>query len=160
MSRCGSNLLRWCVIAGFGGFGVWQLVGAGHDVIARWNGNWLDAFFRCVFPLALASLSFAVALICLRRQYGELVTIASALGGLAVFLVLMSLPGRLGINEFMDQQLRNDSDFVFIALLVSLICLFGPIYATGAFLRFCKWLWHCLLRRIDRKVEETDVAKE
>lgn len=151
MSRCGSNLLRWCVIAGFGGFGVWQLVGAGHDVIVRWNGNWLDAFFRCVFPLALASLSFAVALICLRRQYGGLLTIASALGGLAVFVVLVSLTSRLGVNEFMDQQVRNNRNFIFIALPVSLICLFGPIYATGAFLRFCEWLFHRCPRRRDRE---------
>ncbi|HBO43992.1 MAG TPA: hypothetical protein DD670_08680 [Planctomycetaceae bacterium] len=142
MSRCGSNLLRWCVIAGFGGFGVWQLVGAGHFVIARWNGDWLDAFVRCVFPVALASLSFAVAVTCLRRQYGELLSIVGALGGLAVFLVLVSLPSLLGLHEFMWRQVDENRMLVFVALPVSLIFIFGPIYAAGAFLRFCECLWH------------------
>ena len=55
-----------------GGYGLWQLLDARRGAVAAWNGNWLDALFLLVFPLAVAAPLLAVAYICLRRQYPKL----------------------------------------------------------------------------------------
>lgn len=128
--------LRWLVIIGFGGYGIYTLIEV--SVFASPNRDvhspavWL---FVLSSTLVYSGLWITVACFILRRQYRHLCTLVSVLAAVIVFSFLVCLPFRLGLYE----RLRawNDSaSFLLIALPLSLAALLIPFYgARWAFRR-------------------------
>lgn len=128
--------LRWLVVSGFGGYGIYTLVEG--IVFASSNRDVHSAtvwLFVLSSMLAYSGLWIAIACFVLRRQYRHLCTLVSVLAAVIVFGFLVSLAFRLRLYE----RLRawNDSAwFLLIALPLSLAALLIPFYgARWAFRR-------------------------
>jgi hypothetical protein len=65
------EILRWCVIAASGVYGLWQLFEAGCGIIQRWNGGWFSALFLLLFPMI-------IAVPCFRRIYLPATSVSEA----------------------------------------------------------------------------------
>jgi ABC-type branched-subunit amino acid transport system permease subunit len=122
--------LRWLVIAGFGGYGIYTLVEGVLHVSAKPDVHWA-AFWFFLFPVMLVSsgLLIAVAYFVLRRQYRHLCTLVSVLAAVIVFGFLISLPDRLGLQERL-RTLDDSPWFLLIALPTSLAALLIPFYGA------------------------------
>jgi hypothetical protein len=146
MKKLTTEILRWCIIAASGGYGVWQLVYAGWRIATRWEGGWFDVFFFLLFPTLVAAPFLAIAYICLRRQYRKLFLVLGVVGAVALFGLLMALPDQMGIAEYVHHNLdtidkmRAHRWLDFLAGPFFLLCLFGPIYAAAWFYRLCRYL--------------------
>jgi hypothetical protein len=122
--------LRWLVITGFGGYGIYTLVKDILHVSAKPDVHgaafW---FFLLPFMLVYSGLFIAVAYFVLRRQYRHLCMLVSVLAAVIVFGFLISLTDRLDLPE----RLRawDDSPWaILIALTLSLAALLIPFYGA------------------------------
>lgn len=138
------EVLRWCVIAASGGYGLWVLINVTWRIITRWEGGWFDVIFFLIFPLILTAPCFAVAWFCLLRQYRKLFLVLGAVGAIVLFGLLLELPDQLGISKYFTGNLHNIDSIrahpwknVFAGPFF-LLCLFGPIYGAAWFYRLCR----------------------
>lgn len=124
------NAMRWLVIAGFGGYGIYTLIDGILHVSAKADVHWAAFwFFLLPFMLVYSGLFIAVAYFVLRRQYRHLCTLVSALAAVVVFGFLISLPDRLGLHERL--RIWDDSPWaILIALPLSLAALLIPFYGA------------------------------
>ena len=138
MKMYAKEILRWSAVVLCGGYGLWQLLDARRGAVAAWNGNWLDALFLLVFPLAVAAPLLAVAYICLRRQYPKLFLVLGVIGCVVLFSELSALPEQLGLFQFLDRRIMDGNhDLAFLGLPIALLILFCPIYVAAWFFRIC-----------------------
>ena len=131
------RLLRWGAVAIFGSVGLWLLLEAGYNVIARWNRGFLYILPWLCFETIIAFPFLFVAYVCLRRQYRRVFVVIGVLGSIIIFSELISLPFQLGINETLESYERDNPWLHLIGVPVSLIFLFGPYLAAAAFFYFC-----------------------
>lgn len=124
------NTLRWLVIAGFGGYGIYTLANGILDVSAKPVVHWaVFWFFLLPFMLVYCGLFIAVAYFVLRRQYRHLCTLVSLLAAIIVFGFLISLPNRLGLYERL-REWGASPGAILIALPFSLAGLLIPFYGA------------------------------
>jgi len=137
-----TEVLRWIGIAAFGGFGVWETIIGGRDIIKHPDGDWTGTMLAIVFAALVCAPFYIVAFICFRRRYRELVDVVAFVGGIVVFCFLVELPLRLHIHElFQDRYLEGgawNELREMLGLPVSVLCLFGPFYAAAWFFRWCR----------------------
>ncbi|NLF08851.1 MAG: hypothetical protein GX594_12850 [Pirellulaceae bacterium] len=135
------EILRWAAIVAFGGFGLWMLVSMAHPLITDGSGSGF-VVFAVLFTIMVVSLpSFGVAYYCFRREYRKIFLIVGLIGGIAVWGVLLKLPDWLGIYErVMDHKNPHNIWLGILGLPLSLLFLFGPIFAAAWFFRLCQKL--------------------
>jgi hypothetical protein len=143
MKALAKEILRWCVIAASGGFGVWQLVDTVWHVATRWDGDWSDLLFCLILvPAVLVAPFLAVAYFCLRRQYRKLFLVLGGVGAIAIFFGLTALPRELHLHELMHRHIRENPGLAFLGLPLSLLSMFVPIFAAAWFFRLCqRWAY-------------------
>ncbi len=135
------EVLRWATIAVFGGFGAWVLYTGGQCVVRNWDDGWFSTLF-VIFISLLISLPFlAVAYLCLQRQYRKIFLVVGIVGGILVFSVLISLPEWFGYHEYLRNHREPGNPWIgILGLPLSILFLFGPIYAAAWFFRLCYYL--------------------
>ncbi len=138
------EILRWASVLGFGGFGLYNItvcLRVFFNSLAEHNWGW--AVFILFLTVLVAGVPLAISYFAFRREYRHLTIVVAAILALCVFDVLMSLPGRFGIQEFFFQQGQERPWLIIISLPLSLLCLFGPFYAAA-------WSFRLLLRLANR----------
>ena len=140
------EFLRWGSIVVFGGYGAWTFLTWGCSVVDGWNGNWLGVLISLICPGLIAIPCLIIAYICFRRQYRKLFLLLGVVGCFVIYFELLSLPGQLGLYEYLDHDMHNmgagrRSEWLsFIALPALLVFLFVPIYLAAWFFRICNRL--------------------
>ena len=126
-----TKILRWLVISGFGGYGIYLLINGILHVLPKPEVHWAFFwFFMLPFMFVFSGLFIAVAYFVLRRQYGRLGKLVSVFAAFVVFSFLLSLPNRLDLPErlyaWVDSPWAN-----LIVLPLMLILLLFPFYGAG-----------------------------
>jgi threonine/homoserine efflux transporter RhtA len=93
--------------------------------------------FITLFLTVFSAPFLWVAYICFREKYHRLVTVFAAIGAVVICGMLISLPERLGIQDFFFHEVLDHPWLIIIDLPLSLICLFWPFWAAAWFFRFC-----------------------
>jgi hypothetical protein len=138
MTALTKEILRWIAIVLFGGFGLWVLLYSGYGVVVQSRGGWLERLLLLGILAAFAVPPLAIAYYCCCRQYRRIFIILGILSAIAVYVELMILPGQLGVHEFVARRIHNgEHEWAFVGLPISLLFLFGPIYAAAWFYRLC-----------------------
>ncbi len=137
MNRYTKEILRWSAIVGFGGFGAWQLIDGRYGLM-QWDGDWLGLLLRLTFNAIIAGPFLAVAYFCFRRQYRRLFLVLGVVGAFALFVSLVTLPEKLGIEKYFHDGMNADRMLDqpwlgLIAMLYFLVSLFGPIVVAAWF---------------------------
>ena len=150
------ELLRWAAILLFGGFGLWALADGVRDVfrsLATDEGGMriFVAMFGLVFNGVLAGVPLAISYFTFRREYRRIVVCVAGIAAVFLLGALVMLPDRLGVWEYLAHQDHSRPPLVFIALPISLLCLYGPVYAASWFYRICLGLADRYVFREPRK---------
>jgi putative effector of murein hydrolase LrgA (UPF0299 family) len=146
------EIARWAAVLAFGGFGLWNV----SDSVALLSRtvaerDWVMVIFDLTFTGVFIGLPLLISYFAFRRQYRRITAVVAAIAALVVGSILISIPSKVGLHEFMTQHLQEEPWLVLIALPLSLLCLFGPFYAAGWFYRFC-------LRLYDRFIDDRNEA--
>lgn len=140
------EILRWTAVLTPGGFGLYNIT---FCLRVFFNSlaerNWVWAIFMLFFTALVVGMPLAISYFALRREYRFLTGVIAAILAYCVFGALMSLPERLGIQQFFFQQGREAPWLIIISLPLSLLCLFGPFYAAA-------WCFRLCLRLADRYI--------
>lgn len=132
------ELLRWAMIVAFSSLGLYALPAhlraIHHGYVER---DWLWVIFSLWFGMLVTGIPLAISYLVFRRAYRRLTSIAAFLAALVLWSALMSLQRHFKVDEFFYSQVTVRTWFLFIALPVTLLGLFGPIYAAAWFYRRC-----------------------
>jgi len=138
------NAIRWLLTAAFAGVAVFVLTCAiGLAFSGPPDGSgWFIFIPIC---LCLSGLFLHVAYLILKERYRRLASLSCEIAAMAVALVLMGLPAKLGIYDWFHAWVRdNDSWLVsVVALLMLVFQLLVPLVAA-------RWVYrggHALISR-------------
>lgn len=137
MNNVAKELLRCTAIAVAGALLVWVLV----DIVRFFlnpNVRWIEVVWTLPLFSLVALPLLAIIRFCYRREYRKLYLVVGAVGSLVIFALLIILPVEVGLYEHLAHLAQRNPAFGFLFLPASLLFLFGPAYAAGAFFSICQ----------------------
>lgn len=143
------NLLRWLVIAGFGGSGFYFLTDSIRHSVSQPEVDWVLLWFLFVpFILIFCSPFFAAAYFILRRQYQRLGKLISGIAAVAVLFWVSSLIRKLDLEETFFNLTKESGWVIIVALPASIAALVLPFYAAALVYRraqamLSRWIMKC-----------------
>ncbi len=139
MNNVTKESFRWVIVFGCGGFGIYGFLTSLYFMFSRPDADW---FFVLAFvpTLLLAFGPFVLtAYFCWRRHYRDIFTMLSGVLAIMVFLILASLPKRIGFDHWLYSAAENDLEHLWLLLVMlvaDLSCLIVPFYAAWKVFRF------------------------
>jgi hypothetical protein len=160
MKRCLAEIARWAAIVVCGGYGTWQLAVGGYYALRKCD-DWAAMFFLIAVSAIIAAPCIAVAYLCFRRQYRKLFLVVGVVGMVVLYFGLLALPGSLGIDRYLRDNLDNVEQMharPWLDLAFGVYCIGSlavAILAAAWFYRFCHGLAYRGLDGSPRKTRAT-----
>ena len=105
--------MRWVVIAGFGGYGIYTLIDGILHVSAKPDVHWAAFwFFLLPFLLVYSGLFMAVAYLTFAQQYRRLCALIAFVAAITAFSCIIWIPEWLGLADWADPRAHGADSFI------------------------------------------------
>ncbi len=150
LARTGKAVLRWSIVAGFGGFGLVELGSAATvlwSVVRQGRIELIGGVFVFAILAFCAGFFLRVAFLTFARRYREVCDLFAALVAVAVFTAVLVLPGQFVVRALRDPAIENS-----FGLPAAVALLFAPFVGfLGA-----RWVNDHLRTLLHQSVREDD----
>jgi len=95
------SMLRWLVVGGFAGYGIYSLVDGMIDLAQQHGGHWVFRWlFLAPLTVVVSGVFLTISYFTFTRQYRRLCSLIAVVVAVAVFGCIISVPDWLGITDW------------------------------------------------------------